>query len=589
MMEISTLGTKICDDAIHYSNGKIVNKNRFVEISPFTLADEYSFTESDNIIPDIDVQETNSYLKDIFLKELHGDIVKDLVSSSAEYIVIDLLICRLFFNEFTFENGRTFRITLSSTCRANLDTLRKYLCDKTGLAIRSERIINPAKLSEEELTKELLNFINLLRLRFAGKKIILLNTRAVYHYLNTKLEVLLINNINNCADMNIFFKKCTDIFTKNYCCTQIDMPQNLICDTRIKSELCFHYSYYYYDYINSCLKSINGNTYDNSQKDTLLNQYELRQLADIEDGSMKTLASLTFLRYKGRKLILIGDNLAYEYWLKKMYGIIVAKRIHYTAESTFESVYEQLNETAYQYKDYICVVPHIYTGTDVLKAVWTCGFAMQSDCITAIHQPYTLKNFVGEYTDCYNNHILAESPVTLEVKGSGSHVSIGHGVHAFNEQLRFIILNDVTLAIGKRTFTSKNKVITSTIYDGGKVIIGDNVNLGNNVHIRCSFFDNTYIGDNTVVGDDTVIFNGDGHAIISVDTGENINYDLNNSPEEKHIITIGSNATIGKDCFVLSGSFISDKSIVRDKSLVNKMFDCAALIAGHPAHLIKKL
>ena len=59
---------------------------------------------------------------------------------------------------------------------------------------------------------------------------------------------------------------------------------------------------------------------------------------------MKTLASLTFLRYKGRKLILIGDNLAYEYWLKKMYGIIVAKRIHYTAESTFESVYEQLNE-----------------------------------------------------------------------------------------------------------------------------------------------------------------------------------------------------------------------------------------------------
>lgn len=170
MMEISTLGTKICDDAIHYSNGKIVNKNRFVEISPFTLADEYSFTESDNIIPDIDVQEPNPYLKNIFLKELHGDIVKDLVSSSAEYIVIDLLICRLFFNEFTFENGRTFRITLSSTCHANLDTLRKYLCDKTGLAIRSERIINPAKLSEEELTKELLNFINLLRLRFAGKK-----------------------------------------------------------------------------------------------------------------------------------------------------------------------------------------------------------------------------------------------------------------------------------------------------------------------------------------------------------------------------------------------------------------------------------
>ena len=66
-MEISNLGTKICADSIHYSNGKIVNKNRFVEISPFTLADEYSFTESDNIIPDIDVQETNSYLKDIFL------------------------------------------------------------------------------------------------------------------------------------------------------------------------------------------------------------------------------------------------------------------------------------------------------------------------------------------------------------------------------------------------------------------------------------------------------------------------------------------------------------------------------------------
>ena len=127
MMEISTLGTKICDDAIHYSNGKIVNKNRFVEISPFTLADEYSFTDSDNIIPDMDVNEPNPYLKDIFLKELHGDITKDLISSSAEYIVIDLLICRLFFKEFTFENGRRFRITFNHTCQNNLDLLKKYL------------------------------------------------------------------------------------------------------------------------------------------------------------------------------------------------------------------------------------------------------------------------------------------------------------------------------------------------------------------------------------------------------------------------------------------------------------------------------
>ena len=216
-------------------------------------------------------------------------------------------------------------------------------------------------------------------------------------------------------------------------------------------------------------------------------------------------------------------------------------------------------------------------------------FSNAYDCLAPIHQTYILRNFVGEYKDYYNNHIIAKSPVTVELKGSGANISIGAGVYSFKEQLRFIALNEVTLNIGKRLYTNHEKVIVSTLYDGARTAIGDNVCFGNNVNIRSSFFTSTYIGDNCYIGNDAVIFNGDGHAILSIDTGENLNYDLNNSSESKHIITIGDNSQIGNDCFILSGSYIANGSIVRDKSLTNKNFGERALIAGHPAHVIKNI
>lgn len=116
-------------------------------------------------------------------------------------------------------------------------------------------------------------------------------------------------------------------------------------------------------------------------------------------------------------------------------------------------------------------------------------------------------------------------------------------------------------------------------YDGGEIIIDDNVAIGQNVHITCAK-EKIRIRTGTVIT---------GNCFIT-----NICHeyeDVNKSPMEEHYFvrttSIGKNCFIGYGAGLLPGGVLGDHCVVGAHSLVNKEFECNSVVTGNPAVLLK--
>ncbi len=578
-MIISTFGTKICDDAVKLFRKTIVTANRLVEISPFTVAGKYS-PERECWSDTQAVRGDNPYLNMIFEKEYGNQITSLLKAENAGRIVIDLAICRNSFMEFTFDNGKVFRITESNVVKNHLDTIRAMLCNDYQAKIVAERVMNPLAMSYDELEAELSDFAGWLKEEIGVDRVVLLKVHNVYLYLGKDNRMgVMTDRISMVNHYNGFYDKCADIFLKYIDCPVIEVPCNLLGEEQVKEPNIFHYTRLYYEYINKCLHAIEEGRYFDV-KAAILEEYETRQRMQVEEAILCPLMGQSYNRRNGRKLILIGENPVYEYNMMRNYGIRVAKKVSYTPDSKMEDIIEQMQDVRDKDSEYLCIVPNVYPDTGVLEALWRCGYGKGTGYMTVSHDPVVLSDFTGSYQDYYNNKIISKSPVSCEMEGSGIRVTVGTG--SSNNQMKVILLDEATLEIGDGVATGADS-FTSTIYDGAKVFVGKNVYFGNRVHMRPSYFNRTVLGDNVHIGDDTILFIGDGHAIIDLKTGDNINYDLNHSRPDKHRLIIGNNVRVGDGCFILSGADIGDNCIVRERSFVNKKFGDNCYLAGHPA------
>ncbi|MGN0480674.1 MAG: acyltransferase [Lachnospiraceae bacterium] len=579
-MIISTFGTKICDDAASYSRNTIKNNNRLVEISPFTIAQECQIPELESIDYD-NYSFDNEYQKLIFGLELNNTVL-DLLRDSEGFVVVDLMVCRLFFREFLLSDGRKLRMTESKALRDNLNALRRDIENSTGCKIERESCYNPIKYDDTNLRIEIKRYANLLKDEIGEGRVVLLDVRNVFQYVDKKAHMAIMPSLENTLTINEFVERCTGVFLGNINCRVIKHLDKMFGDERFKAAYMFHFNKNYYDYVNASLMCIENN--DAGKLEETFGVFNVKQNMELDELIFRSLSDLVNMRRRRRKVVLLGDNAFLEYDLRKRHGIDIAHKLKYSANSTMQEIIDQMEKLnlAGKYREYICVVPYVYNSTKVLEAMWRCGYAAPNNCLIPIHFPFRLNAFVGRYEDFYGNVVEAKTPVTLEIKGAGNEVYVGESEDT--GYAMFILLSQVSLKIGDGALF-EGSGITSTLYDGATLYVGDNVTFGSDVHIRGSFFDSTYIGSNTEIETKSVIFNGDGHAIIDLNTGKNINYDLNNSKPVKHEIRIGNNVAVGSHSFVLSGSVIQDDSRVIDGTLVNKVFDASGCIYGQPGRL----
>ena len=578
-MVISTFGTKICDDALVYSGGKIKNANRIVEVSPFTIHEKFCGGVR-KIKEKLPFSHDNAYLYSVFEKDYRKEITESLKDPKAGIVVIDMMVCRRLFREFKFEDEVIYRITEDDVLARNIENVRRELETERGVKIKSEHVCNPMKMSPEELETEIELFAQTLKENIGEERLVLLKAHNALHFIDKTNRIDIFPNPGNISNFNEFYDKCVDIFEKYVSCKVIEMPEQMICDSRIKMAYTFHFTRNYYNYVLECLYAMEQGNYSDEESRRILDAHNNREKIFVEEVLYNPVVDLTKHRSYGRKIILIGNCEVYEYNLMKKYGMTVYKRVSYDRNSTMESIMEQLEDVKYQSKEYVIAVPYIYPKTKLLEAVWRCGYAMNRDCLCNFHPIYRLNNFVGSFKDIYNNEISSNRLVNIEMCGIGC--SIGIEASKDTNPLKMTVYNQADISIGNG-ITLEKEGITSLFYDGACAVIGKNVKMCNRVHIRNSFFNTVIIGDDTVICEDSTLMNGDGHAILDLHTGKNINYDLNNSKPEKHRIVIGKGTYIGIGAFILSGTRLGDKCVVRDRAFVNKSFEENSYIGGQPA------
>lgn len=578
-MDIITIGSKVMDDAVNRSGGKLKNVGRIVDISPLSFCEEFNLSvkevEKTQFIDSLKFP--NDYAKKMFEYDFCKNMKDKLKDVKAEYLIFDLSIIRIGVYEFVFKDGSHYRLTKNQSLLGNIEQIRSFLQKNRG-GIVEERIINPFKLANESIQESISKYIAYLS-NIKGKNIACVQIKNVGQYISKKNMIELLEHQNVIYDTNVFYERCYDIlFAHDTNVKVIECPEFLICDERICTKGMFNYNMNYYSYIYESILALDDEKFEDIKR-RLKEKYETKQKLEIEDIMIIPLLHQTSIKYRDRKIVLIGKCDSFEYLLKKQYGLSVDRVIDFNESTSSQELEKNLEEIKNKDEEFFCVVP--FVCKDILNSLWKYGYGYAIGYYSMIHLTYKLENFVGHYEDIYNNVIDCEKPVTLEIRGCGNKVSIKSG----GKNFRIILLSNCVINVEKNIEIEEN--FSMRIYDGACVQIGKNSKIKKDSHIRGSFFTKTEIGENCVIGERVVLFNGDGHAIIDIKTGENLNYAYKADKIEKYQIVLKDRAFIGDDTFILSGSYIGSESVVRENSFVNKKFGNRQYIGGHPAKVIQ--
>lgn len=147
------------------------------------------------------------------------------------------------------------------------------------------------------------------------------------------------------------------------------------------------------------------------------------------------------------------------------------------------------------------------------------------------------------------------------------------------------ILNKKMVCIGDRVSISKNSFIYPVLRNKEqkfqpKIKIGNDVYVGKNAQIIA--MGNLTIESDCVISDNVYI----NDALHSIEP-KLINI-LKGDFYSKGDVYIGVGCFIGYDVAIFSGVSLGDNCIVAAKSVVTKSFPSYSMLAGNPAHIIKK-
>lgn len=118
-----------------------------------------------------------------------------------------------------------------------------------------------------------------------------------------------------------------------------------------------------------------------------------------------------------------------------------------------------------------------------------------------------------------------------------------------------------------------------------QIIIGDNVSINYNSHIGA--INQIIIGNGVLIGSDVLIIDHDHGRTDSVE-------ELSVRPARRKLLSkgpilIGDNVWIGEKACILSGVTIGEGAIIGASSVVTKDIPAYSVVAGNPAHIVKRL
>ncbi len=553
---VITIGSRLLDDTVIASKGRLTNKNRIVDINPISFCSKevLSDSELEELLSKMHFE--NDYMKYMFSIDIGRKVRKIISESEVDAVLFDISSIRIPIHSFSFASGEKVLITEKNAINYNKSIFIEYLEMKYGQLVEEE-IIDPMKYTDAELSAVMNTFLSI----FDSCKIdvICIEVHLVPEYISMRKSIELVDNQNVISYTNGFLDKLHRLLPSNY--TKIPLPTTLFGNEKDAPPNMLSYNRLYYDYLVESVISL-------EECDYFREKYEVMANKMLEETIISPLARQVNRLYHNRKIVLIGDSNSLRYTLEREYGILVNTIIEYDSSLEEEELRERFRPIAWKEREYFCVLPKIY-NEKVIRALWKCGYGINIGYCVSLHAPLRLVNFQGHYEDWFNNVIDSKSPVTVELRGCGSRIIIDtSAIKGGNTSIS--VLNGVDCRINKAVKTGKNTSLL--LYDGAMVHIEDDAILDSNVHIRGGFNSTTNIANKAIIEEEVVIFNGDGHAIIDLKNRKNINYIYDSKKECKHIIRIGVGSILKKGAFVLAGTTVPDFFEIESGTLVNSSF-----------------
>lgn len=238
----------------------------------------------------------------------------------------------------------------------------------------------------------------------------------------------------------------------------------------------------------------------------------------------------------------------------------------------------------------------------------TLGFETPRDVFFREHEPVTVPVTDG-YRDSWDNEIhgtLKNATVTFH--GYGCRLEVGKYCTGGKPNFKFCS-NAATIRIGNQvTFVGYPKFIMKSpcaeivledrvkIRENGvfitqynsKILVGADTHIMQNCSFSAHGHTEIHIGRKCLMAADVICMAGDGHSILDVKTGKNINSSYHEMPENRRKIVIGEHVWIGRRAFVMGGAEIGNGSVIGAMGLVKKKFPNNCVIAGNPARLLRR-
>lgn len=326
----------------------------------------------------------------------------------------------------------------------------------------------------------------------------------------------------------------------------------------------------------------------------------------INDNTMRFVIDNLEQNLHGRKVVFYGKDLEMKNYLEEK-GIHVEKIF-----SANQQILEDTSYKCYPYQElegkshiYYVILPYWLNdgGKFLDNRMILLGYKKNLDyCFGARG---TIVGVDGRYVDIYGNEIVGsnrkikfsfsgknnkiiigqninvEGDLQIRCLGNGHLIKIGNENKFMGNNVVLMYNNEAEVIIGHRCIFLQNNI---SCYAKSSLVIGNNCSFGADTKMVLHLCSKVNIKEDCMFSWEIDVIAGDGHAIFDLHTDERIN-----SGYEEHIskIEFGEHIWVGARSTIL-GSAIGDGCVIGARSVVKGKFPNNTIIAGSPAHIVKK-
>lgn len=565
-MKIVTIGSRVCDDAIHMQKCGIDNECRIVGVSPFAFCTgEMSTLSLDGI--------SNDYR----IKMLGFEVIKDCTANlgMGEYVVIDFLCASLKISELLFSNGKTVRCTYNHFYVEHENEIISQIEKEFSTKLHTKRILNPLEWTNEVLRTEIQNFAD--KLSKIGK-VVLVENKIPFQHLDSSGKIVNRANYQEIADLNYFYQQCCALIYEMLDCTVIAKVQNILGIGEQIAGDNLKYTEEYYKYITQSLQLIK----QKKEREAILKDYKINFWDRVEKLCLEELQEDIKKRNKEDiEYILIGSE-EVKHRLHSS-SIDIAHFIQYSPNDFVKSeVRQKLKKILKKERKQIVIIPYLYHANEILDLLGNYGYNGDANIVMPSGIDILLKNFTGEYIDCYGNQVVSTSGNEYHLKGMGIKIDD----YSCKESVLCVeAFHGARLYIGRNVRTDK---LLLMLHIAGEIRIDENTTFADNCKIYADPFFKIQVGRDCMFSSKVII-----RANVPAEMFDGKFVNLISEPYSKSNITkrsivLGEHVWVGYQVVLLCGTDVRNGSIIGARSIVTGEFPNNCIIAGEPAAVKKK-